>query len=90
MLDERGNCPSCGKSWKHSKIPDHQKDSYGGDPDENGDKWFSSLVGIYSMEQDRTTHYQCPFCDWTSDGSPPMKLNERLRETYRESIHLHS
>lgn len=47
---------------------------YAGEPDENGDKWFSNLVGIYDMEEDRTTHYQCPFCNWTSDGSPPVQL----------------
>jgi len=77
------NCPSCGKSWKSSKIPKHQEHCYESVPrDENGDRWYSCLVGIYSMEKDRTTHYQCPFCDWTSNGSPPEPLNERLRETY--------
>lgn len=83
MLDNNDNCPSCGKSWKSTKIPKKSAHMYGGKPDENGDKWFSSLIGIYSMEQDRTTHYQCPFCDWTSNGAPPMPIKPRNAEGYR-------
>lgn len=82
MINDRGNCPSCGKSWKASKVPKEYAEHTSGDYDENGDKWYSKLVGIYSMELDRTTHYQCPFCDWTSNGSPPENLDhmkERLQ-----------
>lgn len=83
MAREDGNCPSCGKSWRTTKIPEKYKHMYGGEQDENGDKWFSCLVGIYDRDLDRTTHCQCPFCDWTSDGSPPAEL-QKFKESFKK------
>lgn len=53
-------CPVCGADWFTSPIPETARHLY-----RPGATHFSRLVGVYSMEEDRTTHWECPDCKST-------------------------
>ena len=71
--NEHGYCPQCGKDFDGTLIWDSFFDKYGdvdkadeaassyGATREKG-KW-GLKVGIYSMEEDCTTHWKCPDCE---------------------------
>lgn len=54
-------CPSCKSNLQGKPIPEEYRHCYG------KHTHFSRLIGIYSQETDRTTHWQCPDCGYTWD-----------------------
>lgn len=56
MYSQFGNCPSCQCSWDAGPIPEKNRQHY------SPPYRFSSIRGIYCMDRDMTTHYQCPIC----------------------------
>lgn len=60
----REACPHCGVSMQGSKIPEKIRPLYG------GPAHFSRVIGIYSMDEDRTIAWKCPECDqrWPVDN----------------------
>src|SRR6056300_1988211 len=72
-MNEHGYCPNCGKDFDDTLIWDSFFDKYGdvdkadeaaasyGATREHG-RW-GLKIGIYSMDEDRTTHWKCPDCD---------------------------
>ncbi|PED16335.1 hypothetical protein CON01_00365 [Bacillus thuringiensis] len=50
------SCPHCNASLQGEPIPLGVQMYY-------GTTHYSRKIGIYSMETDRTTHYQCPDCE---------------------------
>jgi predicted RNA-binding Zn-ribbon protein involved in translation (DUF1610 family) len=55
-------CPSCGAAWSY----------------ESGGRKLSRIVGIYSLERDRTEEWLCPDCGerWARGallGDPPLR-----------------
>ena len=73
QMNEHGYCPNCGKDFDGILIWDTFFDKYGdvdkadeaaasyGATRETG-KW-GLKIGIYSMDEDRTTDWKCPDCD---------------------------
>jgi len=49
-------CPECGTSWAGKAIPEEHQHLY------NEKRFFSRLIGIYSLQCDRTVKWQCPDC----------------------------
>ena len=70
--NEHGYCPNCGKDFDDTLIWDSFFDRYGdvdkadeaaasfGATREHG-RW-GLKIGIYSMDEDCTTHWRCPDC----------------------------
>lgn len=56
-----GACPKCETSWQGKSIPQKSQESYG------GAKWFSRVIGIYSLDRDCTIAWRCPDCGTTWD-----------------------
>jgi predicted RNA-binding Zn-ribbon protein involved in translation (DUF1610 family) len=48
-------CPHCGVELRGDRIPEDRREAY-------GQTHFGRKIAIYSLEQDRTTHYICPDC----------------------------
>lgn len=63
---ETRNCPMCGSNWVQGEISEDKKHLYAG-------TFFSRVIGVYNLEHDRTTHYQCPDCK-TEFGRQTYKL----------------
>lgn len=73
-MNEHGYCPNCNKDLDGTLIWDSFFDKYGdvdkadeaaasyGATRDHG-KW-GLQIGVYSMEEDRTTHWKCPGCDY--------------------------
>jgi hypothetical protein len=63
------SCPKCEKSWQGDLIPEKSRSLFG------DRKWFSRVIGISSMQQDRTIAWQCPDCGacWDRDTSRPRE-----------------
>ena len=55
------NCPECGSLWHDKPIPEKSRHLFG------GAEWFSRVIGISSLELDRTIAYRCPDCSTTWD-----------------------
>lgn len=49
-------CPACKADLRGSEIPEEHREAYG------GETHLSHVIGIYSTELDRTTHWRCPDC----------------------------
>ena len=56
MEDKERYCVECKADWQGKAIPLDSLKHYG------NKTHFSRLIGIYSWEQDRTMHYECPDC----------------------------
>lgn len=56
-FDDQTHCPHCGAQWQGEEIPEDQRELFG------NATHFSKLIGIYSLEEDRTTHWMCPECE---------------------------
>jgi hypothetical protein len=56
-------CPACNSSWKDKPIPEESRWMFG------KSKWFSRVIAISSLQQDRCIAYQCPDCNtcWDRD-----------------------
>ncbi len=50
------NCPKCNADMRGDPIPEKDRERFG------NKTHFSRVIGIYSIERDRTTHWQCPDC----------------------------
>jgi ribosomal protein L37AE/L43A len=57
MSENKYDCPYCHTDLRGEPIPDDAKHLFG------GLSHFSALIGVYSLETDRTTHYRCPACN---------------------------
>jgi hypothetical protein len=57
-------CPHCNASMQGSGIPEEMQHLYG------GATHFSRVIGIYSMDEDRTIAWRCPDCgqEWPRDN----------------------
>lgn len=51
------NCPECNTSWVDKPIPKEIREYY------SPPYFFSRLIGIYGMREDRVLEYVCPDCD---------------------------
>jgi ssDNA-binding Zn-finger/Zn-ribbon topoisomerase 1 len=62
-------CPKCEASWQGKPIPKESRSLFG------NNEWFSRVIGISSMQQDRTIAWQCPDCHacWDRDTSRPRE-----------------
>lgn len=49
-------CPLCGVSLIGAEIPEHQRESYG------GQKYFGRVIGIERRGDDRVSSWRCPDC----------------------------
>lgn len=49
-------CPHCNANLQGEEIKDESKWMFGA-------THFNRKIGIYSMELDRVTHYECPDCN---------------------------
>lgn len=49
-------CPECGANWVSSIIPKESREYY------SPPYFFSRLIGMYDMREDRTMYYVCPDC----------------------------
>ena len=55
--DDPKTCPQCGVSFQGQEIPkDFQEKYYG------GQTHYSRVIGLYDMEKDKVTMWQCPDC----------------------------
>lgn len=50
-------CPECKKNLRGKMIPKNSQHLFGADH-------FGLELGIYSMEEDRTVGFECPFCKY--------------------------
>lgn len=72
MSNEHGYCPNCGIDFDEGLIWDTGMEKYG--DEERADDYAKAYgatrttgrwgrrIGIYDMEQDMTTQWQCPDC----------------------------
>lgn len=56
MKDNEEKCPHCNTDLQGEQIPKESQHLFGA-------THFSRKIGIYDMDKDRTTMYQCPDCD---------------------------
>lgn len=61
------SCPKCEANWRGEPIPEKSRYLFG------DARWFSRVIGISSLQQDRTIAWQCPDCDacWDRDTGKP-------------------
>ena len=50
-------CPKCKISLRGDEIPKENRHYY------NGRTHYSKVIGIYSLEKDRTIKWKCPDCN---------------------------
>lgn len=57
-------CPHCGADLIGESIPEHVREHY------SPPYYWKRKIGVYSLELDRTTHWQCPDCEgkWERKG----------------------
>lgn len=67
------SCPKCGTNWHDKPIPKDQQHHFG------GAKWFSRVIGIYGVREDRTIAWQCPDCHACWD-----RTTNKLRESFAD------
>jgi hypothetical protein len=63
------SCPKCEANWKGEPIPPESRSLFG------DNEWFSKVICISSMQQDRAIAWQCPYCNacWDRDTSRPRE-----------------
>jgi len=54
--DSKESCPQWGVDLQGKPIPEDEQHLFGA-------THFNRKIGIYDMNEDRTTHYRCPDCD---------------------------
>jgi hypothetical protein len=57
------HCPECGTLWHNKPIPEESRWLFG------NSEWFSKVIAISSLQQDRCIAYQFPDCNtcWDRD-----------------------
>lgn len=56
-------CPSCHAKMQGDPIHEKHREAFG------GKTHYSRIISMYDVEEDRTTHYRCPECQfiWRRD-----------------------
>lgn len=49
-------CPKCGTNWLAERIPEKDRESYG------GATHFRRVIALYDLERDTTVAWKCPDC----------------------------
>lgn len=64
-MNKLSNCPECDTLWHDKEIPEEYREYY------SPPYFYSRVIALYSLEEDRTFAYRCPDCGATfkRDGS---------------------
>jgi hypothetical protein len=74
-------CPVCKASWRGEPIPQESIDNGFYD----GPGFFSKVMALYSMEEDRTFAYCCPSCNITWDRDTNQRIPSVLKKHHAKA-----